>query len=103
MVPDEARQSVRSPAYRHVERLIADERCVILDGGVATELQRLRPLKGEAPPDPELWGTWALYRAPQAVFEVHSRYVAAGCDVISTNTWSILTAPELPQIGRAHV
>jgi len=79
--------------YSHVERLLADERPVILDGGVATELQRLRPLRGEPGPDPELWGTWGLYRAPAAVKEVHVRYVAAGCDVISTDTWSILSAP----------
>ena len=86
----------RSGAYRHVEELLAAERCVILDGGIATELQRLRPLDGSSPsPTPELWGTWALYRAPQAVREVHSRYVAAGCDVISTDTWSILSAPEV--------
>ena len=79
--------------YAHVERLLAEERAVILDGGVATELQRLRPLRGEPGPDPELWGTWGLYRAPGAVKEVHARYVAAGCDVISTDTWSILSAP----------
>ena len=80
-----------SVAYGRLEELIAAERCVVLDGGVATELQRERP--GDAGPD--LWGTWALYRAPRAVQEVHSRYVAAGCDVISTNTWSILSAPEV--------
>ncbi len=85
----------RSTAYRHVEELLAAERAVILDGAVATELQRLRALKGEPGPEPDLWGTWALYRAPQAVHEVHSRYVAAGCHVISTNTWSILSAPEV--------
>jgi len=87
--------TARSLAYRRVEDLLATERCVILDGGVTTELQRLRTLRGEPEPDTELWGTWALYRAPQAVLEVHSRYVAAGCDVISTDTWSILTAPEV--------
>ena len=86
----------RSVAYRRLEELIAAERCVVLDGGVATELQRER--SGDAGPD--LWGTWALYRAPRAVQEVHSRYVAAGCDVISTNTWSILSAPEVEL--RAH-
>jgi S-methylmethionine-dependent homocysteine/selenocysteine methylase len=91
----------RSPLYAHVEALLADERCVILDGGVATELQRLRPLRGETGPDPELWGTWALYRAPEAVLEVHERYVEAGCDVISTNTWSILSAPEVALHARA--
>jgi S-methylmethionine-dependent homocysteine/selenocysteine methylase/SAM-dependent methyltransferase len=89
-------------AYPRLLGLIADERCVILDGGVATELQRLRPLRGEPGPDPELWGTWALTRAPDAVREVHGRYVAAGCDVISTDTWSILSAPE-PEISRLGV
>jgi S-methylmethionine-dependent homocysteine/selenocysteine methylase/SAM-dependent methyltransferase len=72
---------------------------VILDGGIATELQRLRPLRGEPAPEPELWGTWALYRAPQAVLDVHRAYVRAGCDVISTNTWSILSAPEVELRG----
>ena len=38
----------------------------------------------------DLWGTWALYRAPETVVDVHRSYVAAGCDVISTNTWSVL-------------
>jgi len=82
-------------AYRHLEDMFAAGRCVVLDGGVATELQRLRPLHGDRRPDPELWGTWALYRAPQAVLEVHRGYVEAGCDVVSTNTWSILSAPEM--------
>jgi S-methylmethionine-dependent homocysteine/selenocysteine methylase/SAM-dependent methyltransferase len=89
-------------AYQRLLDLLADERCVILDGGVATELQRLRPLRGEPGPDPELWGTWALGRAPEAVREVHARYVAAGCDVISTDTWSILAAPD-PGLGRLGV
>ena len=84
----------RSPAYRRLEELLDTERCVILDGGVATEIQRLRTRRGEPEPDPELWGTWALYRAPEDVREVHARYVAAGCDVISTDTWAILSAPE---------
>ena len=90
-------------AYRRIEDLLADERCVILDGGVATELQRLRPLRGEPGPDPELWGTWALDRAPQAVREVHSRYVAAGCHVITTDTWSILSAPDVEESARVGI
>ena len=98
--PDQTPAADRSVAYRHVEQLIAAERCVILDGGVATELQRLRPLQSEAGRDPELWGTWALYRAPQAVLDVHAEYVAAGCDVISTDTWSILSAPEMEPRSR---
>ena len=80
-----------SAAYQTIEEMFATERCVVLDGGVATELQRLG--SGVAP-DPELWGTWALFRAPNAVLEVHRAYVEAGCNVLSTDTWSILSAPE---------
>jgi S-methylmethionine-dependent homocysteine/selenocysteine methylase/SAM-dependent methyltransferase len=72
--------------------MIAAKRCVVLDGGIATELQRR---SGESPLDEELWGTWALYRSPQAVLDVHRSYVETGCNVISTDTWSILSAPEL--------
>ncbi len=37
-----------------------------------TELQRRRPPPQATPRlDRQLWGTWALYRAPQAVLEVH--------------------------------
>ncbi|MEZ5101539.1 MAG: homocysteine S-methyltransferase family protein [Thermoleophilia bacterium] len=91
-----ARELSRSPAYARIERLLAEDRCVVLDGAVATELQHAHALQGDSRgPDPELWGTWALYRAPEAVLGVHRRYVDAGCDVISTNTWSILDAPEV--------
>ncbi len=86
--------SARSPAYRHLQGLLAAERCVILDGAMATELQRRRPAPDSVGLDRELWGTWALYRAPHAVLDVHSSYVGSGCDVISTNTWSILSAPD---------
>ncbi|MBA3376130.1 MAG: homocysteine S-methyltransferase family protein, partial [Actinobacteria bacterium] len=81
-----------SSAYRQLEAMLAAERCVVLDGGVATELERRQ---SGATPDPELWGTWALFRAPQAVLDVHRSYVDAGCNVLSTDTWSILSAPEV--------
>jgi homocysteine S-methyltransferase len=77
-----------------IERLLAAGQPVILDGGNATELDREQA--GELrDADRGLWGTGALYRAPQAVLDVHRRYVEAGCDVISTNTWAILAAAEL--------
>ncbi len=84
--------SLSSDAYARLEAMISADECVVLDGGVATELQR--PGAGGSP-DLELWGTWALYRAPQAVLDVHRRYAEAGCHVLSTNTWAILSAPEL--------
>ena len=88
-----SRTTSSSSAYRKLEEMLAAERCVVLDGGVATELERRQ--RSNVAPDPELWGTWALFRAPQAVLDVHRSYVDAGCNVLSTDTWSILSTPEL--------
>ncbi|MBA3434744.1 MAG: homocysteine S-methyltransferase family protein [Actinobacteria bacterium] len=85
-------RTTSSSAYRNLEEMLTAERCIVLDGGVATELERRQG--GVTDPDPELWGTWALFRAPQAVLDVHRSYVDAGCNVLSTDTWSILSAPE---------
>lgn len=80
-----------TPGYAKVAAALAAERCVVLDGGVATELQKL----GARPAEGDLWGSAALYKAPRAVYEVHRRYAEAGCDVISTDTWSLLSSTEL--------
>lgn len=87
-----------SPAYERVERLVAEDVAVVLDGGNATELGRehagqLRDA------DRGLWGTGALYDVPYSVLDVHRRYVDAGCDVVSTNTWAVLAAAELEAAG----
>ncbi len=81
-----------SAAYGRVEELLRGDGCVLLDGGIATELQRVRSEDRAQRREP--WGTWALFRGPMEVLEVHRRYVASGCDVISTNTWSVLEAAE---------
>jgi S-methylmethionine-dependent homocysteine/selenocysteine methylase len=93
------RQSAsRRTAYERIAGLLATGKPVILDGGNATELEREQA--GELrDSDRGLWGTGALYRAPYAVLDVHRRYVQAGCDVISTNTWAILAAAELESAG----
>ena len=83
-----------SPAFQRIQQLFADEQCVLLDGGVGTELRRAG-IKNHPLSDNQLWGTGALYYAPDTVLEVHRRYVEAQCDVITTNTWAILNAPEL--------
>lgn len=88
-----------STAFERVQDLIARDRCVVLDGGIATELQRSQP---DATSTDELWGTAALYQAPQAVLDVHRSYARTGCDVISTNTWSILSLPEVGQRAPRH-
>ena len=84
-----AHANVASGPYAAVEQKLAEDSCVVLDGGVATELQRMVP-GGTRPREGDLWGTWPLYRAPETVLDVHRAYVAAGCDVISTDTWSVL-------------
>jgi S-methylmethionine-dependent homocysteine/selenocysteine methylase len=85
-------------AYTRVQDLLDAGEPVILDGGNATELEREQA--GELrDSDRGLWGTGALYRAPYAVLDIHRRYVEAGCDVISTNTWAILAAAELESGG----
>jgi homocysteine S-methyltransferase len=74
--------------YGRIEELLREQRCVIIDGGIATELGRRRP---DATPreDEALWGTWALVHQPDAVRDVHRAYLDVGCDVISTNTWGL--------------
>ena len=59
-------------AYGRVEELLAGERCVMLDGGMGTELGRHMPA-AERAHEEALWGTWALVRNPHAVKAVHAR------------------------------
>ena len=87
-------------AYRRIEELLAAERTVFLDGGIATELGRRLP-GAERGQDEALWGTWALVHDPAVVRDVHRSYVDIGCDVISTNTWG-LTA-EMQTQRAAHL
>ena len=66
-----------SRPYEAIKRKIDADECVILDGGVSTELQRL-DLRDYRLSDSELWGTWALYHAPEAVLDVHRRFATTG-------------------------
>jgi homocysteine S-methyltransferase len=76
--------------HERLLRLIATDRCVILDGAVGTELIEVGGQRPEA--DEHLWGVTAILDAPAEVKAVHRRYVDVGCDVISTNTWGLPTA-----------
>src|ERR687884_706059 len=76
-------------AYARIDELLGRQKCVILDGGIATELGRARPDVSPRDGDEALWGTWALVHDPDAVRDVHRSYLEAGCDVISTNTWGL--------------
>jgi S-methylmethionine-dependent homocysteine/selenocysteine methylase/SAM-dependent methyltransferase len=63
---------------------------VVLDGGLGTELPEAAGTRTAL--DEQLWGTRALIENPDAVLRVHGQYLAAGCDVISTNTWGLASA-----------
>ena len=72
-----------------------DERTVVLlDGGMGMELSA----RGVAASD-HLWAARALLDAPETVRAVHDAYLAAGADVITTNTYSAAR----PRLDRAGV
>jgi S-methylmethionine-dependent homocysteine/selenocysteine methylase len=74
-------------AYQRIERMLADGGPVLLDGGIGSELERAGYDAGRN--TAEAWGTRALDEAPDLTREVHRRYVEAGADVITTNTWRL--------------
>lgn len=85
--------TARHNAYQTVVDKFTRKQCVILDGGIGTELQR-QGVREFRLSDTSHWGFDAVSTAPQAVGNVHRRYVDAGCDVVTTNTYAILGAPE---------
>jgi homocysteine S-methyltransferase len=79
-----------SAAVGRIASAIAGGRCVVLDGGTATELPELADERPEL--EERLWGASALVNAPADVLAVHRRYVDIGCDVVSTTTWGLPSA-----------
>jgi S-methylmethionine-dependent homocysteine/selenocysteine methylase/SAM-dependent methyltransferase len=82
--------TIAGTAYAGVREALAAQRCVILDGGIATELPEETLTRGAD--SEQLWGVRALASRPADVLAVHRRYVDAGCDVITTNTWGLASA-----------
>jgi S-methylmethionine-dependent homocysteine/selenocysteine methylase len=74
---------MRNAAYAALlQRLRAGE-CVLLDGGVGTEIQR----QG-APMSTALWCAEANLSHPEIVRRVHRDYLAAGAEVVTANTFA---------------
>ncbi|MEP6642433.1 MAG: homocysteine S-methyltransferase family protein, partial [Gaiellales bacterium] len=94
-------QNAVAGAYERIAGLIGADRCIILDGGTATELREVADDRPEL--QERLWGTGALVRSPAEVLRVHRTYVDVGCDVISTDTWGLPTAvrDERPSLWEA--
>ena len=84
------RERQASAAYDRVASSTAAGRCVVLDGGTATELPAVAHDRPEL--DERLWGATALIDSPAEVLAVHRRYAEIGCDVISTDTWGLPSA-----------
>jgi len=70
-----------------------DRDVILLDGGMGQEL-----LHRGASGDGSMWSGWALVEDLDAVREVHRDYVAAGADVITTNTY-VTTRPRMESYG----
>jgi S-methylmethionine-dependent homocysteine/selenocysteine methylase len=61
---------------------LASGRVLLLDGATGTELQR-RGVDTSLP----LWSARALLEAPDVLQAIHADYIAAGADIITTNTF----------------
>ncbi len=61
---------------------LASGRPLLLDGATGTELQR-RNVDTTLP----LWSARALLQAPEVLHAIHADYIAAGADIITTNTF----------------
>ncbi len=58
---------------------------VVLDGAIGTELQAMG-----VPMDPASWCGPGNYTHPATVRQMHERYIRAGADIITTNTFNTL-------------
>ena len=69
--------------YAQLKQRLAAGEVVIMDGGTGTELQR----RG-ASMDPSAWCGPATLRSEHLLAELHADYIAAGSEVITTNTFA---------------
>lgn len=90
---DEPMAAADSGTYTAIRRRIDNGRCIVLDGGVTTELSHEHGRDEE-----HLWGIEALASVPEEVRAIHRRYVEAGVDVVTTNTWALPTVVDSPDL-----
>jgi homocysteine S-methyltransferase len=75
-------QPVAHPSTNPFERFRDQQGAILLDGGLATSLEALG-----YPLDHELWSAKILLDAPDAVRRVHTDFLQAGADCITTATY----------------
>ena len=66
-----------------IAQRFADPRPIILDGAVSTELQRMG-----VPMSADTWSGLAALSHPDVLRELHVRYLQAGAEVITANTYA---------------
>ncbi len=69
--------------YSNRERRLAEREVIVLDGAIGTRLQTMGvPMSGFA------WAAVALESHPFTVRRMHEQYIAAGVDIITTNSYA---------------
>lgn len=91
----------KSSGYTKIKSLLDAGKSVILDGANATELQR-EGIDGFRLSDAAHWGFDALESVPAAVRDVHARYVEAGSNIITTNSYAVIDAPTRASMHDSH-
>ena len=71
--------------YENLKSRIDKGEVIILDGAIGTELQAMG-----VPMDPASWCGPGNYTHPSTVRQMHERYIRAGADIITTNTFNTL-------------
>ena len=71
--------------YKQLKSRIDDSEVIVLDGAIGTELQAMG-----VPMDPASWCGPGNYTHPATVRQMHERYIKAGADIITTNTFNTL-------------
>ena len=69
--------------YSNIKKLESGK-VVILDGAIGGELEKVG-----APMDKNLWAGKCSNDCPDLVLKVHEKYIEAGADVITTNTYAL--------------
>jgi homocysteine S-methyltransferase len=72
----------RGEQLNPIARLLQQQGFVMLDGGLATEMER-----HGADLDDQLWSAKMLAEAPELIRRVHADFLSAGADVIATATY----------------
>ena len=83
--------------YEVLKSRIEQGEIIILDGAIGTELQAMG-----VPMDPASWCGPGNYTHPTTVRQMHERYIRAGADIITTNTFNTLR-PALEASGYSEL